>query len=307
MSTLSIIICTYNNSASLLLTLNQLIRCDIPDNHEIELILVDNNSTDQTAEVCKKTLPRFPFETSYAVEKKQGLSHARNLGLDLSDGEYLLFTDDDADIPRNWIREYLNVIEKESPHCAFSKIEVIWSQPKPWWYVKQYRPYFVELNYGENNINVTDYSKEFYGKNFCVKQEFLKEIGGFDPNLGRVGTVLLAGEETQIYRKLIDSGKHVVYFPSALVGHRLKEREYSEENIEKLFLDGAYSIYLLSRSNAKKSLFGRPLYILKDSITKLVIHYLQLLFKSDTKQTKYFHRLKIRQNKLLLKLWIMNP
>ncbi|MEK7499554.1 MAG: glycosyltransferase family 2 protein, partial [Patescibacteria group bacterium] len=209
---LSVLICTYNNADSLALTLQQLSSQDYSRELVVEFVTIDNNSSDHTA----KTVARYcdlDSRFSYFHEPKQGLSHARNTGVEHAKGQYVLFTDDDAQLPANWIREYVGVLTSHRPDCCFSAIDVIWQKPKPWWYCPGFRAQFVELNYGEDIIALSDIHHEFFGKNFCLLRQEIIEQGGFDPKLGRLGGRLIAGEETVIYRRLIHRKKKVLYFP----------------------------------------------------------------------------------------------
>tara|TARA_R110001599_G_scaffold210020_1_gene407254 strand:+ start:333 stop:1256 length:924 start_codon:yes stop_codon:yes gene_type:complete len=306
MPSLSIVLCTYNNADSLRKTLYQISQCKLPSGHDFELLVIDNNSPDNTREIFDGIAHSIPFSTTYLFEKRQGLSHARNTGLSSAKGEYILFTDDDAEIPENWISDYVEALLKYTPDCVYSRINIIWDKNKPWWFTHHYQPYFVHLDYGDNEQVVTDYHKEFYGKNFCVRKSILNEIGGFNPELGRQGDKLLAGEETVIYRKLIDLHKKVVYIPSPMVGHRLKAREYESSNIEKLYIDGASSNYALAKIFSQNTFFGRPIYPLINAIKLLLTHTPKLILSIKNRKMRYYHLLNIKQSSLTIKLWCLN-
>ena len=301
---ISIVLCTYNNAPSLNITLDQLARIIRSEQTHIEVIVVDNNSPDNTAFIAQKyTAENTAFH--YYFEPKQGLSHARNTGLEKAQGEYILFTDDDADIPAHWVTEYINAINQYSPDCLYSKIRIIWDKPKPWWFIPEYTACFVGLDYGDVVLEINDIHHEFYGKNFCVRKSLLIELGGFDPNLGRQGTKLAAGEETLLYRRLIWGNKKVIYFPSAEVGHRLKEREYSSDNAKKLFVDGAHSSHHIATLTARKKIMGRPARMLVDAVRNLVGSALLLAIESIkmNKTKRYYYYLCVCKNLTLIKLW----
>ena len=304
---ISIVLCTYNNADSLDITLNQLANIIHGEQKLIEVIVVNNNSPDNTALIAQQYAEKNPA-FHYYFESKQGLSHARNTGLEKAQGKYILFTDDDAEIPPHWINEYLHTINTFSPDCLYSKINIIWDKPKPWWFIPEYTPYFVGLDYGESILTIEDIHHEFYGKNFCVLKSLLIELGGFDPNLGRQGTKLAAGEETLLYIKMIMKGKKVIYFPSAGVGHRLKEREYTSEHIKKLFIDGAHSSHHIAKMSARKKIINRPARMLIDSTRELIqssTKYMMSLM-SGQKAKHYYYYLRMRKSLMLLKLWIQN-
>lgn len=305
---LSVVLCTYNNADSLDKTLAQLDKQQFETNIQIEYLIIDNNSSDNTADIVEQYCEKNS-SFIYIFEANQGLSHARNTGALRAKGEYLLFTDDDAELPNNWIQQYLDIIHDHAPVCAYSKIAVIWDQPKPWWYISAFRAYFVELDYGNSTLDIKDIHHEFFGKNFCVLKNEIISQGGFDPKLGRMGTKLVAGEETMIYRKIIAAQKKVIYFPNASVGHRLKPKEYTIDHIHKLFLDGAYTSYNLAKMNSSKKIAGRPLGLILQTLTSIIkspFKWLLALIQQN-KPLQLLHKLNFIKSCKVLALWVMAP
>ena len=98
----SLIICTHNNAQGLAETLESLKSLRVPDDLPTELIIVDNASTDETAQVASG-FQWAGVSTSYIYEPHLGQVHARNAGIKASIGQIILFTDDDVRPPRNWI------------------------------------------------------------------------------------------------------------------------------------------------------------------------------------------------------------
>ena len=98
----SIIICTCNRADHLRLTLASMASVCVPKTMPTELIVVDNASTDHTAEVVRSCrLPNMIVRCIH--EPKRGLSHARNTGIVRTEGKIILFTDDDVRPPKNWL------------------------------------------------------------------------------------------------------------------------------------------------------------------------------------------------------------
>ena len=310
--TLSVILCTYNNADSLAVTLDQLVQCEVDSWSDIEILIIDNNSPDNTEEVVRTLSESTDVPLLYHFQQKQGLSNARNMGLEKARGDYLLFTDDDADIPTNWLSCYLQKIQSTQADCLFSKIEVNWDSPPPWWFDQRYNPYFVQLNYGERPLEITDIHHEFFGKNFCCRKTVFVEMGGFDEKLGRNGASLAAGEETIIYRRLIALGAKVVYFPDATVGHRLKPIEYTARHIEKKFVDGAMSSLHIAKCFSGKRFLGRPTYPLKTALKNTVksiflIPVAILPMTSDAKREAFFQTLQLKRALRMIWLWVLTP
>jgi glucosyl-dolichyl phosphate glucuronosyltransferase len=304
---LSLVLCTYNNADSLKITLGQLLEQKLCDPNQVEFIIINNNSSDQTQLVIENAgFGQLNYQ--YFIEARQGLSHARNLGVSKAKGDYILFTDDDADIPPDWIQKYINHLNQNPIDAAFGKIEIIWDKPKPWWYDERYRGFFAMIDHGSEAFAVTSSRRHpFYGKNFCVKKSIICDIGGFDPKLGRKGSSLLGSEEIALFIYLLKQKKSIWYYPDIIVGHRLKEREYTTENISNQHLACAKPIIWFSYKAAGAKIFGRNLSFLKDTSVHLleyIIAYSKAWNHNDKKEL-FFLRLEIRRCIYILWYWVI--
>src|SRR5512135_2983357 len=92
----SVIVCTFNRCRMLEGNLAALSRQQVPGGVDWEVIVVDNNCTDDTAKLIDRMSAGFPTILRRVEEAKQGLSNARNRGIRAAHGRYLLFTDDDT-------------------------------------------------------------------------------------------------------------------------------------------------------------------------------------------------------------------
>lgn len=303
----SVIICTYNQADSLRRTLDNISAQDAPSEF-FEILVVDNNSKDNTRKVAEEAFCNIPFKCHYIFEPRQGLSAARNRGLQEAAGEYAIFTDDDAGLPSTWLQSYLSAYERYQADCVFGRISVDWAKGKPAWYSKSFGPMFVELDYGDTPHAVKDLHHEFFGKNFSVRRELILQIGGFDENLGRKGDRLFAGEETRIYQWLVTTERAVMYIPQILVYHHLKDYEYTEEHCYKHARDTVMSDYYMLKTGSSRKVLGRPLYTIKSiacNLPTLIFQHFSLS-KSSNYSSKFYIKLQLFKTLLLLKLWILN-
>src|SRR4029079_12716421 len=92
---ISVVVCSYNGEATLWRCLDALAQLDYPD---YEVIVVDDGSTDRTAEIAAE------FDVRLIRTDNEGLSAARNTGIEAATGEIVAFTDDDAWPDRDWLR-----------------------------------------------------------------------------------------------------------------------------------------------------------------------------------------------------------
>lgn len=305
---LSVVICTYNNAESLAITLQQVLQQKISSPELVEVVVINNNSSDNTAEILEG-IQATGFTFNHYFEPSQGISYARNTGFEKAHGDYILYTDDDADIPHYWLEKYLLKITTHNMDCMFGKISIIWDMPPPWWYeTERYQGLFAALDYGDTERKVITKQHPFLSKNVCIKKSCLIEIGGFDPRLGRKGKILTGGEEILAFYRLIEAKKTIFYCPDLVVGHRLKPREYSEENITNQYLACAKPILQIAKLQPGKKLFKKPLGVLENQIKELLDCLPRLIKAAFTRNKKelFYQNLRFRRSLLIIKFWLGN-
>src|SRR3982750_3874969 len=125
----SVVIATYNRAADLRETLTSLaaLRTLAP----WELIVVDNNSTDDTRDVVQTAAATFPVPLTYVFEQEQGRSPALNAGIRQARGEIVVTTDDDVRVESDWLDRTGGAIERL--HCDYvgGRVLPIWGGPRP--------------------------------------------------------------------------------------------------------------------------------------------------------------------------------
>ena len=107
----TVILCTYNRCGSLVRALESVAASQLPPSVEWEVLVVDNNSTDQTREVVADFARRHAGRFRYVFEARQGQSHARNAGIQEAAGDVLAFTDDDIRVEPTWLAKLSAVFE----------------------------------------------------------------------------------------------------------------------------------------------------------------------------------------------------
>lgn len=278
----SIVVCTYNRADSLVDTLNSLAMLEIPGGIKTELLIIDNNSKDHTPEVVSG-FSDHPLRIRYVFEKAQGLSFARNRALDEASGDVIVFTDDDV-LPNSvWLKGIVQDFQSDDAlGVVGGKILPDWKSKQPSWLGIDLYPYLALLDYGEERQILLD--KPVWGANMAFATANLKQAGGFDTGIGRAGTKLYAGEETDVINTIRDNGKQVLYDPSLVVLHRvdldrLKKRYFIKWVWDNGELDSTEDVSSLT----DKSLLGVPRF----QFGILYRHFIKILFASSNER---FHR-----------------
>src|ERR1700733_6639045 len=94
----TVIVCTYNRGQSLAEALDSVAKSTLPEAVAWEVLVVDNNSTDQTRDVVEKVCSRVPGRFRYLLESRPGKLHALNAAIREARGDVLAFMDDDATV-----------------------------------------------------------------------------------------------------------------------------------------------------------------------------------------------------------------
>src|SRR5579862_4694998 len=130
----SVVICTYNRAELLRNTLQTLLELEVPPDVEWELILVDNNSTDETKPIVEAFATRLSRPVQYVVERTPGKSYALNTGVLASRGEILAFIDDDVLVDSGWLKALWRAFEETDCTGVGGRIRAGWTTAKPPWY-----------------------------------------------------------------------------------------------------------------------------------------------------------------------------
>ncbi len=219
MSQIAAIICTHNRDRYLGAAIDSLLQQDYPD---YEVIVVDNASSDRTSEVVQSRLgdPRL----KYIYEPVLGLSVARNRGATETEAEILAYLDDDAEASPQWLREIVIAYQNnEKLAIAGGKVTLIWPEgiQPPNWISEELAGGLGAYDLGNEVIYLEDPNLTPRGLNYSLRRSFLEQIGGFDPNLGRVGKNLLSNEELFMTELAIAKGWQVAYLPNAIAAHNV--------------------------------------------------------------------------------------
>jgi glycosyltransferase involved in cell wall biosynthesis len=213
------IICTHNRDHYLGDAIDSLLQQDCQN---VEILVVDNGSSDRTKQVVESRL-HHP-QLNYVYEPVLGLSVARNTGANNTNAPILAYLDDDAIASAQWLRVLLEAYKNnEKLAIAGGKVTLIWPEgiKPPSWLSDDLAGGLGLYDLGEEMIYIEKPGLTPRGLNYSLRREFLENIGGFDANLGRVGTKLLSNEELFMTELALKQGWQVAYLPDALVAHNV--------------------------------------------------------------------------------------
>jgi glycosyltransferase involved in cell wall biosynthesis len=224
---LSVCICTFNRCQSLALTLQSLVRQSYARDHRYELLIIDNNCTDDTVRVVESYADQLPLRR--ILEPKVGLSHARNRAISEFSGNVLLFTDDDVTLAPNWLAAYAMAFDKYPEADIFGGRSLAAFQgERPRWLLDcnlaLISGVLVNFDLGEDVRRFTTAETGPVGASFGIRRRLIEKIGRFRADLGRIGLIPGRAEETEFFERSVKLGAQRVYVGTALCWHRVEPR-----------------------------------------------------------------------------------
>lgn len=228
----SVLICTWNNSRRLAITLGALGHCLIPEGLEWEVVVVNNNCTDDTDECIRRFASSLPIV--HVHEPQQGLSRARNAGLAVATGSLILFTDDDVKPAHTWVGGYWRGFQQQGRGFYFGgPVRSEFEGTDPDAELLSLAPPSVRGFELGSTPTMLEPHQFFIGPNWACPAEALRKVGGFDvrkgldPSSGKV----LVGEETDLMNRLNESGLRGWYLPEAGVIHMVPGEKCSLKHV----------------------------------------------------------------------------
>jgi glycosyltransferase involved in cell wall biosynthesis len=217
---ISVIIPTHNGAKTIVHTLRSLASQSLPPNR-YEVIVVDNASTDNSAQVVQEFIASSESSVSvlYVYEPRLGAHHARNHGSLGASAPILAYTDDDVVVDSGWLKALLEMHKDPQVASVGGRVLPSWQVQPPEWLQSLPAGNLSLLDLGDT-ISVRQ-GPDIYSCNMTVLRSALLEVGGFHPEL--VGSAYIGDGETGMLQDLLDAGWKIMYTPSAVVWHMIPE------------------------------------------------------------------------------------
>ena len=232
---LSLIIPTHNRSERLIAALESLIRQDLPA-ADWECVVVSNNSTDDTVARFGDFAARYPgLNLRLVTEDGPGVSYARNRGIAETSAPLLVFIDDDERINPGFLRAYADFFDAHPDAVvAGGRIIAEYVTGRPAWLSKYTEmPIANPMDFGDA-VRPFPAGRVPGGGNMAFRRSAALRYGGFDPSLGRVGRMLIGGEENDFFERLMRGGETCWYVPGAVMWHIIPPEKLTESYFRRL-------------------------------------------------------------------------
>lgn len=204
---ISVVVCSYNGARTIRDTLKGLLRLEYPT---YEVIVVDDGSTDGTAAIARE------YGFHLLSTEHQGLSSARNTGMQFATGEIIAYIDDDAYPDRHWLTYFASVFQ-HTDHIGVGGPNLAPQGDGP------IDDGVANTPGGSVQALITDRKAAYIpGCNMAFRKVTLQSVGGFDPRFRT------AGDDVDVCWRLRQRGWTLGFHPSALVWHHRRNsvRDY---------------------------------------------------------------------------------
>ena len=265
---ITVAICTWNRAGLLGQTLDAMTRLRIPEGVTWELLVVNNNCTDDTDQVTAAYTGRLPLRRLW--ELRPGKSNACNLAVREALGEYMLWTDDDVLVDPNWIAVYCGAFRRHPTAAVFGgRIDPWFAGTPPAW-LREVFPRvavaYAAVDHGDAELPMS-WVRFPFGANMVIRTAEQRQHL-YDPTLGPQRNAGLRGEETDVICSILKAGSEGWWVPKARVKHYIPPERQTVRFLRSWYT-GYGRIFAREIDVAETSKwFGRPRWLWRKALER---------------------------------------
>ena len=261
---LEVVVPTYNRADLLPVCLKSLQAARIPEGLSVGITIVDNNSKDNTREVVESWQQQLGERLRYVFEGMQGRSSALNAGITASESDLVGFIDDDEEIDVTWYEVVYHAFTSRDVDFIGGPYIPKWECEPPQWLPSDHEGVIGLVDAGSEIIPYDDhYPGILMGGNAVIRRAAIEKVGLYMTALGRTGERLLAGEDEDMYRRLLASGAKGLYLPQLKIYHLIPASRLTKKYYRRWSFWRGVSCGVLDRTQpqAVPYLCGVPRYL----------------------------------------------
>ena len=220
---ISVILCTFNRCHLLPEALGSVAASNMPSGITWEVLVVDNNSTDQTREVVEAFSRHHPGRFRYLFEPHPGKSYALNAGIAAAKGDALAFMDDDVTVVPDWLWNLVVPLREGGFAGTGGRIVPRWATVPPSWLPNEVWASAGPLVSFDRGAEGHTLEESPFGTNMAYLRRAFVQYGGFRVDLGPCPYNEIRNEDSEFARRLLQARERLYYVPSAVVYHPVTE------------------------------------------------------------------------------------
>ena len=256
---ITVAVCCYNAGHYLPKLIEKIITqyCSIP----FDVLIIDNNSADNTKELISMIAANSCIPIRYVYESEQGISFARNRAIEETlSSRYLAFIDADEVPEKNWLEAAVKILSDPEIDCVGGKVSIDLPY-RPAWLNDDLLPFYAKIDYGIEAFRITDRSTPIWTANIAYNTRIFQQGLRFDTRYNRKGNELGGGEDSIMFRYLLQNHFTLIYDPSMEILHLIPDEKIKRGYFLKIhYLTGKKS-GLYEMSFAGKKVFGVPAFM----------------------------------------------
>lgn len=285
-SGVSIVICCYNSSEIIVPTIesiNNLIMPEVLNN--IELIVVDNNCSDNTVELVKQTFYNKYINLKIVIENKPGLMNARKKGVEVANGDIVVFVDDDNILNNNYIQRVSDIFSSNESVGVIGGQVIQKTTNYPSWFEK-YLGVYACGRVSDRSLDVTTTRMTLFGAGLSFRSEVIKKV--LVDNfynlvlMGRTENTLLRGDDSELCMLAILNGWHVWYQDDLILHHNILERRINWDYVKNARFGGGMASVVLDMYRFE--ILNKPIDSFSINFLKSFIRFLRFIFSTKFKK-----------------------
>lgn len=270
---IDILLPTYNRSALLVDCLKSICRARKPEDMDVTVWIVDNNSSDATAQAVVPFLDQREITFRYLFVPRPGKSAALNEALKHAQGDIIGLIDDDEQIADSWLETVYHEFTSD-PELEYIGGSVLpnWATQKPGWFPHSYGGAVSIVPRTKRVPFSPDFQGMLLGGNAAIRRTTLERVLPYPENLGKIGTMIRSGEDEVIYHRLLALRAKGVCVPELVIYHWIPEDRLTKKYFRKWVLGRGISVgyQMRQRGFPETSLFGIPRYKIGQALRGLL-------------------------------------
>jgi glycosyltransferase involved in cell wall biosynthesis len=310
----SFIIPTANRAALLQKTLLSIVQI-LPAGSDAEIIIVDNGSTDKTAETCSTIQAEFPKHAiRYIYDPMPGMLTGRHRGAMEARGDILSYLDDDVILGRKWLEGLRDSFSSENVALvggpSLPKYEV---EPPSWlegmWEHYEGGCYCGHLSlFDQGPAKIQCDPGNVWGLNYSIRKSALYDCGGFHPDCIPKSLQRYQGDgESGLSAKLKQSRLSAVYHPDVSVTHVIPASRMTVGAFgSRAFYQGVCDSYSQRRRDGKPEINSHVIEEHAEISKNPTSEELGQLMAVEQQKGFAYHQNEVRNDEALL-AWVLKP
>jgi glycosyltransferase involved in cell wall biosynthesis len=265
--TISVILCTYNRKAMLARALESILTQNFSP-ERFEILVIDNNSTDETPEVVRHVAETSKPVVRYLFEGRQGKSYALNRGIQEARGPVLAFADDDERVAFDWLERIdQHFAHSDRPDLVGGQVIPEWTGKWPDWFHPKHRSVISAYSPSPERVFIDmNWPSLPSGGNLAARAEVFHRYGRFREDLSNGS--LHRSEDTELIRRVLRGGGRVLYAPDVVVYHHVSPERLTRRYVRRWWMtEGrAYSRMQLGEEIGVSKILGVPRWMYRQAL-----------------------------------------